>query len=228
MAALPALGQNRSFGSIFPGLGEEQQTQVFSEGGYLHSSVRPEVLSVPPAPLSGIPLGGILEERRPAYLVESLVVIPYPAPWGEARSGGELLAVYNALGYIRGLEGRRYHSFTRGEEVPLFEEATRVVGPKKTSPLPDPAPARSVPASETVYIRLKDANFGNSYYRADITRSGPGLLYSLSNFRNLTYLFIPVIKENKFIARLYFEPLTEGILVYSIAGADVSDFVASL
>ncbi|MDR2257702.1 MAG: hypothetical protein LBE14_00980, partial [Treponema sp.] len=37
----------------------------------------------------------------------------------------------------------------------------------------------------------------------------------------------PVIKEEKFIAQLYFEPITEGVLVYSIAGADVSDFVAS-
>jgi hypothetical protein len=36
-----------------------------------------------------------------------------------------------------------------------------------------------------------------------------------------------VIKEEKFIAQLYFELIQEGILIYSIAGADVSDFVSS-
>jgi hypothetical protein len=187
----------------------------------------PQGLSLSPNPAAGIALAGIVEERKPAFLVESLLVIPYPAHWDGAPAAGELLPVYNALGKIRNLEGRVYRSFTRGAEVPLFEEATRIAGPKKTSPLPDPTPAGSVPDGETFYIRLKDANFGNSFYRADIERQGPGLLYSLTNFRNLTYLFIPVIKEEKFFARLYFELLAEGILVYSIAGADVSDFVAA-
>jgi hypothetical protein len=38
---------------------------------------------------------------------------------------------------------------------------------------------------------------------------------------------IPVIKQEKFTAQLYFEPITEGILVYGLAGADVSDFIMS-
>jgi hypothetical protein len=78
-----------------------------------------------------------------------------------------------------------------------------------------------------MYIRLKDANFGNSYYRADISVDQYGLAYSLTNFRNLSYLFIPAIRENKFIAHIYIEPLDEGVLIYSVSGADVSDFVAS-
>jgi hypothetical protein len=35
------------------------------------------------------------------------------------------------------------------------------------------------------------------------------------------------MKEEKFSAILYMEPLTEGMLVYSVAGADASDFIAS-
>jgi hypothetical protein len=54
-----------------------------------------------------------------------------------------------------------------------------------------------------------------------------GLRYSLTNFRNISYLFVPVIKEDNFIAQLYFEPIQEGLLIYSIAGAEISDFVAS-
>ena len=35
------------------------------------------------------------------------------------------------------------------------------------------------------------------------------------------------MKENKFTAVLYMEPLTDGMLVYSMAGADASDFAAN-
>jgi hypothetical protein len=35
------------------------------------------------------------------------------------------------------------------------------------------------------------------------------------------------MKEEKFLAILYMEPLTEGMLIYSMAGADASDFIAS-
>jgi hypothetical protein len=31
---------------------------------------------------------------------------------------------------------------------------------------------------------------------------------------------------DKFFARFYMEPLSEGVLLYSVSGADVSDFVA--
>ncbi|GHT75751.1 hypothetical protein FACS1894124_7500 [Spirochaetia bacterium] len=137
-----------------------------------------------------------------------------------------MLAVYNGLGKVRNLKGRLYHSFTRDEYVPLFEEATRLESARKLSAIPDPPPARTLPASETVYLRLKDINFGNSYYRGDITLHQYGLLYSLSNFKKLTYL-IPVIKEGKFLARFYIEPLADGLMIYSISGADVSDFIAS-
>jgi hypothetical protein len=36
-----------------------------------------------------------------------------------------------------------------------------------------------------------------------------------------------VIREGRFIAQLYFEPIQEGILIYSIAGADIPEIFAS-
>jgi len=74
---------------------------------------------------------------------------------------------------------------------------------------------------------LKDANFGNSYYRGDIALFQRGLRYSLTNNKNISYFFITVIKEEKFTVQLYFEVISEGILIYSLAGADVSNFVSS-
>jgi hypothetical protein len=139
----------------------------------------------------------------------------------------ELLAVYNAMGKVKNLSGRTYHSATRDKVIPLFENATRVESPRKTTPLPDPPDAASVPSADTMYIRLKDSNFGNSYYLGEIVTIGGGLLYTLTNFRNLTVGPISIIRENNFIAQFYIEPLSDGLLVYAAASAGVSDFIAS-
>jgi len=152
------------------------------------------------------------------HFVEALLVIP---------GNKSLLDVYNALGKTRNLKGILYASHSKGENIPLFEEATRLESAKKMTSIPDPAPASSVPKTETIFVRLKDTNFGNTYYRADMAADNKGLKFSLTNFRNFSFMLVPVIKEEKFTAQLYFEVINEGVLVYSIAGAEVSDFVAS-
>jgi hypothetical protein len=219
--SFPGFSGPRSLDEIFSDLGGEVMDQVFSENGYIASFERPSQYRLLLSPGLDPQITGKITGPRPTVLLEALMVIPY----GEDPAA--LIDVYNALGNIRALKGRTYNSFTRKASVPLFEDASRVNGPKGTSTLPDPQPKSSVPASETVYIRLKDANFGNSYYRGDMSLYQHGFLYSLANYKNLTYLFIPVIKDEKFITQFYFEPIAEGILIYSIAGAEVSDFVSS-
>ncbi|MDR2536207.1 MAG: hypothetical protein LBD29_09285 [Treponema sp.] len=211
--------QNRSFDRLFPQLDPSQREQVFSSQGLgIYGEITvPQLL---PPTESGVDIAGFVLSRNPSHLAESLLVIQTKRPIG-------FIQVYNALGNIRGLKGRLYNSFTRKQAVPLFEDATRIVSDKKTSPLPDPEPAKVLPSAETAYIRLKDVNFGNTYYQADFINNGRYVSFRLSNFRNITYLVVPVIKEQKFTAELYFEILAEGLLVYSIAGAEVSNFVAS-
>jgi hypothetical protein len=219
--ALSVFAEPRSFDMIFPDLPSEIRTAAFSDEGYIKSSEkvpgfsRLETSGLDPR-ISEAVLG-----KQPGFLTEALLVIP------KQRKQANLLDVYNALGKIQDLKGRLYHSRTKDEDVPLFEDATRIESAKKYNSVPDPGPAASLPSSETVYLRLKDANFGNSYYRGDMALDQLGLRYCLSNYKNLTYFLIPVIKEEKFTAQLYFEPIDEGILIYSIAGADVSDFVSS-
>jgi hypothetical protein len=221
LCSFPASGEPRSIDEIFSDLEGETRAQVFSENGYSVSFVRSTQYTLLPAHGLDPQISGRITGRRPSILLESLMVIPH----GEKPAA--LIDIYNALGNIRGLKGRTYSSFTRKADVPLFEDATRVNGPKGTSTLPDPPKKSSVPPSEAIYIRLKDANFGNSYYRGDMSLNQYGFLYSLTNYKDLTYLFIPVIKSEKFVAQLYFEPIAEGTLIYSIAGADVSDFISS-
>jgi len=214
---------SRSFGEIFPGLSSAIRETSFSSEGYFKSYSR-----APFSTIAGSSSGGIetriiatVLNKNPNFLVESILIVPCEP--GEYS----LLDVYNALGKIRGLKGRLYNSHTRGEAVPLFEDVTRIESARRNVPVDDPAPASRIPASETIYMRLKDANFGNSFYRGDMALEPRGLRYTLSNNKNLTYFLVPVIREERFTAQLYIEPISEGILIYGLAGADVSDFISS-
>ena len=221
---MSAFAQLRSFNEIFPDINDDIRAAAFENNGYVRSSQRSNGFT---------PMGGeqtsaidpqiinIVLSKNPLYLVESILVVPVK------QGNSDLLDVYNALGNIRGLKGIMYPSHSREREVPLFEDATRIAGEKQTRAIPDPPPALTLPLTETIYVRLKDVNFGNTYYRAEIARVQNGLRYTLSNFRNITYLFLPVIKEEKFTAQLYIEPINEGVLIYSIAGADIPDMFAS-
>jgi hypothetical protein len=216
--------QLRSFNDVFPNLNQDIRTHVFRESGYVKSSQKTSGFIIigngQNSRLDAQIVNNVLQ-KNPGYLVESILV------YQENPGSISLLDIYNALGNIRGLRGILYNSATRNRSIPLFEEANRIVSEKQTTAIPDPAPSKTLPVNETVYIRLKDANFGNTYYRGDMALIQNGLRYTMINFRSMNYLFIPVIKEYKFIAQLYFEPIQEGILIYSIAGADISDFFAS-
>jgi len=211
----------RSFSELFPSLGESRKKEAFSNEGTIRTVKKNEALEFLPAQNSGIDLYGTVMKTNPTYLAESLLVIPY-----KGRVFTRLDA-YNALGKISGLKGRLYRSFTRNAEVPLFQEATRLENEKSGKAVPDPLPARELPNSETLFIRLKDVNFGNSYYRTNMSLTKFGLTYKITNTKNLSYLFFTVLPEEKFSSILYIEPLTEGMLVYSMAGADASDFIAN-
>jgi len=215
---LPA--QIRSLDTIFPGLAPETKNAVFSADGYMKSTKASSVnnlLIKHPNTLNPDITAKVLNSNS-GFFVEAMLVLP---------GNKSLLQIYNAIGNIQDLRGRTYQSFTKGTEVPLFEEATRIESAKKNNPIPDPPPALSVPKTDTVYVRLKDVNFGNCYYRGDMIAEKNGLRFSLTNYKSLSYMLVPVIKEEKFIAQLYFENIQEGILVYGITGAEVSDFVAS-
>jgi hypothetical protein len=223
LPAVSLAAQTRSFSDIFPNVGAEQRARIFSPDGYIDSNEASAGLKLRPSAASGLRIANAVQAKDPSFFVESLLVI---SPDGDG-SIPDLLDVYNALGRVRSLKGRLYHSSTRNNNIPLFEDATRIESAKKTSPLPDPPGAYSIPSPETVYLRLKDANFGNSYYRADISLNQRGLLYRLTNFKNLSYGIIPAIREEKFVTHLYVEPIAEGLMIYSVSGADVSNFISS-
>jgi hypothetical protein len=222
LAAYSVFGQRHSFDDLFPKLDPAKKERAFS-GILTETRVEDLYLHLSPSGELGREIAGfVLGDISPACLVEFLMVIPYlDAPL-------EKLDLYNAMRKIRDLKGRLYHSATRDENIPLFEDATRVQAPNKLTRLPDPEKAAVLPATERIYIRLKDVNFGNSYYQGDISALPEGLLYSLANFKSLSYGIFPVIKERKFKAQFYTEPIAEGVLVYCAATAEVGDFVSGM
>lgn len=213
--------QLRSFDDIFPDFSAENRALAFSDNSYVKPSQKKNGFTIygnsQNCGLDPKITVNILS-NNPVYFVESISVIPGTA---------NFIDIYNALGKISDLKGRLYLSVTKRKEVPLFEEATRIVSEKQTSALPDPSPSAVLPNTDIIYIRLKDANFGNTYYKAEMSLLKNGLIYTMTNFKNINYMLVPVMKEGKFIARLYIEPIQEGVLIYSIACADISDFVAS-
>jgi hypothetical protein len=218
ICGLSLFGQLRSFSDVYPGLGADQKEKVFSSGGLNFSEKGSVGLNFLPLTSGNPEIASRIAGRNPSFIAESLRVIP-------GKNTG-LLSVYNALGKISGLKGRIYYSHTREKEIPLFEEATRIESHKRMNAVNDPPPAAVVPVSETFYARLKDANFGNCYYRITLLSNSRSILCDLGNFKTIFVGFFPVIKENNFTALLYVEPVAEGLLIYSVSSAEVSDFVA--
>ena len=222
IAAEPSrTGTLRSFNELFPGIDAERKNAIFSEEGLIRVLRRGEKVELVPASGSGIDLYSALMQREHNFLSEIVLVVPHPG-----RTLDKLDA-FNALGRIRDLSGHLFHSHSRQAMVPLFEDATRIESERRTTPIPDPEPAAILPGSETVFIRLRDANFGNTFYRGEFSTSFYGIIYRLTNFRAVRFLLFPVLREENLSATLYMEPLTEGMLIYIVAGADVSDFVAN-
>jgi len=217
--------QYRAFNDIFPNLGRNERSDIFDGTGFVKTNTKKNGFDIIDGNYTAVGIDPVILNKilsvDPGYLVESISIIP-----GKPEEI-TLLDIYNALGNIRNLKGKLYSSHTRKQLVPLFEEATRIASEKQTTPIPDPPPSKSIPQEETVYIKLKDINFGNSYYRAEVKLVQNGLYYTLTNYKSLSYIFVPVIKEGNFIAMLYFELIKEGVLIYGFGGINISDFFAS-
>ena len=204
---------------LFPTSSAEQRIAAFTQSGYLYYGRRMDSLTLPPSTMENTKITKSSLGPNPGFFVEALRIVP--------RKNIALVRIYNSLGNIQGLKGRVYYSASSKKNAPLFTDAIRIEGPEKLkSFLPDPPPAASVPYRETFYARLTDARFGNCYYEISLAGSQRGVLYKITNFRTVSFGPFPVMKARTFSALIYIEPVEEGLALYCLAGAEVSDFVA--
>jgi hypothetical protein len=215
----------RSFDELFPGLDPAVKAQSFvqEEKGFSRCVTNPADLVIqssaakdlfPPSFAAALARGGF------SYISENLWVVPY----AEGRDI-TLLDMYNALQKVRGMKDITYHSFTRKKWTPLFEDAFRIDDPIRQKALPDPGYLPAIPERETLFVKLKDINLGSTIYRSELTHTGSALVYTITNHKASSLLFVPVIKPERFVSRIYLEPLEEGVLVYCAACIETAGFV---
>ena len=210
----------RSYERIFPDLAQTEKRQVNSRNGLRHTFLRHEEPQIIPAKDSRLDIISTVIKKKPSHLVEALLVVPY----NEREL--DIVDIYNALGSIGNLKD--YTRSVNGIDTRVFEDSTRLNNARDRKPVSDPAPATLLPLSETQYIRLTDKYIGQLNIRGEITPSLYGITYSMTNFTDAYYFIFRVIKKESFSTIIYLEPVTEGVLVYSVTGFDVPSFVAKM
>ena len=208
----------RSFNAIFPHFSRLQRMRVMDEDGLRHSFMKDESAMFIPNPDTGIDLLGSVMNKNPSHLIEALALIPY-----KERELG-LLDIYNALGRIEKI--KNYPVPFNGKDFYIFTESTRIESARSRKAIPDPSPAVTLPFSETMYVHLKEINLGNLFLRTDISINVYGIMYSMTNFTDVRYFFIPVMKAERYITIIYLEPVKEGMLIYSVTGFYLPGFFA--
>ena len=208
----------RTFDEIFPSLSQKEKTTAMTEDGLRRSFVKNESPEIIPNPDLEIDLYSRILQKNPSHLIEALVVVPYN------EKELDLLDIYNALGKIERIKDQSItHS---GREIYLFTESTRIDNARSRKAISDPPPSATLPFSEIMYIRLKEMFLGNLFLRGDMLISRYGITYSMTNFIDVRYFLIPIMKAERFITIIYLEPVKEGILIYSMTGIYLPGFIA--
>jgi len=210
--------QQRHFSELFPAITAEQQKAVFSSERYLYYGSRSENLTLVPKTGETLGISKSSLGKKPGFFVEALQIVP--------QKNVPLVRIFNALEKIQNLKGKTYYSATSKKNLPLFTDAVRLEGPGKlNSFIPDPPPSGFMPVDKTIYVRVTDIRFGNCYFEISFKNNNQGILYKITNFRALTFGPITVVKEKAMTVLLYIEPIEEGLALYCLAGAEVSDFI---
>ncbi|MCL1931583.1 MAG: hypothetical protein FWF55_07175 [Treponema sp.] len=202
----------RSFNAIFPYI------RSISADGLFRPFLKDEPAMFIPNPDTGIDLLDSVMQTNPSHLIEALILVPYK------ERELDLLDIYNALGRIENIKD--YPVLFNGSDFYIFTESTRIESARNRRAIPDPLPALTLPFSETFYVRLKEINFGNLFLRTDISINVYGITYSMTNFTDVRYFLIPIMKAERYITVIYLEPVKEGVLIYSITGFYLPGFIA--
>jgi hypothetical protein len=191
---------------------------AFSDDGLKHYFEKDGSPALMPASDSGIDLLGNVMAKKPSHIIEAMVLVPYN------KRELDILDIYNALRRIQDIKDYSFH--INGRDYNIFEETTRLENARSKKSIVDPPPVDTLPYAETMYLRFKDAYYGNLFIRGDVSMSLYGITYSLTNFTDVRYFLIPIIKAERLSVVIYLEPVKEGVLVYSASGLYLPGFIA--
>jgi len=208
----------RSFDDIFPNFSRSKKRMVMDDEGLRYSFEKDGSPMLIPNPASGIDLLSKVMAKRPSHVIEALVVVPYD------KRELDMLDIYNALGRVRNIKDHTIALEDR--EMIIFTETTRLVSARNRKPVPDPPPTNTLPYEETMYLLFLDPYMGDLYLRGEVSISLYGITYSMTNFRDISYSIFRVMRAERFSAIIYVEPVKEGILIYSVSGLYLPNFIA--
>ncbi|MCL2066486.1 MAG: hypothetical protein FWG99_03365 [Treponema sp.] len=208
----------RSLAEIFPDISWRQRILARSSEGLRNYFLSNESPSLVANPDLEIDLLGSVMEKNPSHLIEALVVVPYN------EREFDLLDIYNALGRIEKIKDQSV--ILNGNDFYVFTDSTRIESSRNRRVVSDPPPSVTLPFSETMFLRLREVNFGNLFIRGEISISLYGITYSMTNFTDVRYLLIPVMRAERYITVIYLEPVREGMLIYSVTGFYLPGFIA--
>ena len=208
----------RSFDDVFKGLSPSQKRTVTSDHGLRNSYDRNGSPSFIPASNAEVNLQTSVMRKNPSHIIEALIIIPY-----EKRQL-DILDIYNALGRIEHLKNQLLY-LRNGEPFNVFKDTTRIVSASNRKAIPDPQPAGILPYSETMYLRFTDNYIGSIFLKGDITQSLYGITYNMTNFRDINFSIFRIMQAERVSINLYLEPVKEGILIYSMSGIYLPDFI---
>ena len=209
----------RSFDELFPGLLNSHRRIAMSSSGLRSSYEKGGYPLLVPGQNSGIDLSSSVMEKNPSHIIEALFLIPY-----DGREL-DLLDVYNALGRIQNIKDQTLPA-RDGTSIAIFKETTRLESDQRRRAVSDPLPALLLPFSETMFLRLTDAYIGNLYLQGDMSISRYGITYSMTNFRDISFALFPVMKAQRVSINIYVEPVKEGIIIYSMSGIYLPEFIS--
>ena len=207
----------RSIYDIFPYISPGLLNIAFSQEGFRHFFISDDPPLLTPDPESGIDIIDSVLQTNPSHLIEAILILPY-----NTREF-DLLDIYNAVGRIENIKEQPV--LIRGNDFYIFTESTRIQSSTNRRDISDPLPAVTLPFSETIFLRLRETSLGNIFFRGDISVSLYGLTYSMTNFADVRYFLIPVMRAERFITVIYLEPVTEGLLIYSMSGFFLPGFI---
>jgi hypothetical protein len=214
----PRISESRSLDDIFPGFTPSQKNRIMSNLGLRHSFERGGSPAFTPAPNSGIELYSGVMRKNPSHIIEAIVVVPF-----NTREL-DMLDIYNALGRIGNLKDQKI-TLRNGNEFSVFTDTTRLISAQNRRAIPDPPPSNRLPFSETMFLRFTDAHIGDIFIRGDMSLSFYGLNYNMTNFRDINYTIFRIMRAERVSINLYLEPVKEGILIYSVSGIYLPDFI---
>ncbi|MCD6397954.1 MAG: hypothetical protein J7L71_10485 [Spirochaetaceae bacterium] len=203
--------------SIFPDLGEQQLSELNSNGEitrYFFDNETPDFLfdtTFSDQILSDIKKLNLNIGVESVYFLKTDQNVP-------------LLDIYNTLLSISTMKGIDYYSQTRKKYKTLYTGSHVIVGKTDTRELPDPV-INTLENFKQIFIEQTDTTFGKNIYKTTYRTDGNLIWLEMTNETPMKYSFIRMVDKENISINLLIKKTDTGIIFYGITSAKTFSFL---